>query len=141
MDKSGRKRLYVISAIGMFVSVFALGLYSYIVKHSEHPINLHYYGWIPLVSLIVYIFSFSLGVGPIPFVMTPEMAPIRFRSTIVATATLLCSISGFVVTKTFEDGRNLVDLYGLFWLYSGSALISALFGCFFLPETKEIKLS
>ncbi|GIY92713.1 hypothetical protein CEXT_395361 [Caerostris extrusa] len=50
------------------------------------------------------------------------MAPIRFRSMIVATATLFCSISGFVVTKTFEDGRNLVDLYGLFWLYSGSGL-------------------
>ncbi|GIY61048.1 facilitated trehalose transporter Tret1 [Caerostris darwini] len=138
IDKSGRKRLYITSATCMSVSYFVLGVYSYIVKKSEHPVNLHYYGWIPLVSLTVYMFAFSLGLGPIPFVMTPEMAPIRFRSMIVAIGFLMGSLSGFIVTKTFEDGRALLGIYGLLWLYSGLCLLSALFGCFILPETKGL---
>ncbi|GIY92716.1 facilitated trehalose transporter Tret1 [Caerostris extrusa] len=114
MDKAGRKLLYITSATCMSVSYFVLGVYSYIVKKSEHPVNLHYYGWIPLVCLTVYMFAFSLGLGPIPFVMAPEMAPIRFRSMIVAIAFLMGSLSGFIVTKTFEDGRALLGIYGLF---------------------------
>lgn len=141
MDRSGRKRLYIISGCCMALSSFILGLYSYLsTRTSKEAFDIHLYGWIPLVTLMMYMFSFSLGIGPIPFVMTPEIAPIRFRSMIIAFGTVVASLSAFVVTKSFEKLRQLLGFYGFFWLYASFALLSALFGRFFLPETKGLTL-
>ncbi|XP_055953710.1 facilitated trehalose transporter Tret1-like [Argiope bruennichi] len=140
MDKSGRKRLYIISGTCMTISLFILATYIYVFKFSGILMNLHVYGWIPLLSLIIFVLSFSLGVGPIPFVMAPEMSPIRFRSTIIAMAALLCSLFAFIATKLFEDMRTFFGLYGLFWTYSFFSFLSALFGYFILPETKGLTL-
>ncbi|GFS31504.1 facilitated trehalose transporter Tret1 [Trichonephila inaurata madagascariensis] len=141
MDRSGRKLLYIISGSCMAVSAFILGIYSYFsTRIGEHAFDVHSYGWIPLVSLMMYMFSFSLGVGPIPFVMAPEIAPIRFRSMIVAFGAVVSSLSAFIVTKSFENFRQLLGLYGLFWFYAFFALLSAILGRFFLPETKGLTL-
>ena len=37
------------------------------------------FGWLPLVSLMVFIFSFSIGFGPIPWVMNVELMPPEAR--------------------------------------------------------------
>ncbi|GBN36923.1 Facilitated trehalose transporter Tret1 [Araneus ventricosus] len=140
MDRSGRKRLYVISGTCMTVSIFILATYSYVLKFKVMSLNLHVYGWIPLMTLIMFVFSFSLGVGPIPFVMAPELSPIRFRSAILAMASVLCSLFAFIATKLFEDMRTFFGLYGLFWTYSFFSFLSALFGYFILPETKGLTL-
>ncbi|GFV77273.1 facilitated trehalose transporter Tret1 [Trichonephila clavipes] len=142
MDRSGRRLLYMISGSCISVSLFILGIYSYFsTRISEHAFDFHSYGWIPLVSLMMYMFSFSMGVGPIPFVMTPEISPIRFRSMIIAFGTVVISLSGFIVTKSFDYSRQLLGFYGLFWLYAFFALSSAIWGHFFLPETKGLTLN
>ncbi|GFT29059.1 facilitated trehalose transporter Tret1 [Nephila pilipes] len=141
MDKTGRKKLYMISGSCMSVSFFILGLYSYLTtKTNKTAVDFHLYGWIPLVTLMMYMFAFSLGVGPIPFVMTPEIAPIRFRSMIIAFGSLMASLSAFAVTKSFEKLRELIGFHGLFWLYGSFSLLSAFYGRFFLPETKGLTL-
>ena len=36
-------------------------------------------GWIPLIALVVYVVSFSIGFGPIPWLMMGEIFPSRIR--------------------------------------------------------------
>ena len=39
-------------------------------------------GWIPLIALVVYVVSFSIGFGPIPWLMMGEIFPSRIRGII-----------------------------------------------------------
>ena len=58
------------SATTMAASVFV----------SEATVN--NFGWLPLVSLLVFVLSFSIGFGPIPWVMNVELMPPEARVTI-----------------------------------------------------------
>ncbi|KAG8181153.1 hypothetical protein JTE90_024449 [Oedothorax gibbosus] len=138
MDRTGRRLLFTTSSFFMSVGLMSLGVYQYMA--SKNQVDIDSYGWIPLASFVVYIFAFSLGVGPIPFVMTPEISPLRSRSLIMAIASLFNSLFGFGVTKVFNDMRNLIGLYGLYWTYCFFSFASALFGFFLLPETKGMSL-
>lgn len=138
MDRTGRRVLFTTSSFFMAIGLVSLGIYNYMASRRE--IDIDSYGWIPLASFVVYIFAFSLGVGPIPFVMTPEISPLRSRSMIMAIASLFNSLFGFGVTKVFNDMRNLIGLYGLYWTYGFFSIAAALFGFFILPETKGMSL-
>ena len=60
-------------------------------------------GWIPLMALMVYVVSFSLGFGPIPWLMMGEVFPSRIRGAAASIATALNWTFTFLVTKTFMD--------------------------------------
>ncbi|GIY14315.1 facilitated trehalose transporter Tret1 [Caerostris darwini] len=134
MDKAGRKVLLVISGVGMAVSLFALGTYDYISESNAQFKS--DYGWIPLVSLIIYIATFSLGFGPIPWLMMAEMTSIRTRSLICGAATALCWTCVFIVTKTFQTMEVSIHDYGAYFFYAGFSVLSCIFTIFCLPETK-----
>ena len=100
----GRKVLLYISDGGMILSLGVFGAYFYFKEHSvqggdgsELP------GWIPLIALMVYVVSFSVGFGPIPWLMMGEVFPSRIRGTAASFATALNWAFTFVVTKTFMD--------------------------------------
>lgn len=66
IDRVGRKVLLNISGFFMAVSLGALGVF-FILQHLEH--DLEHVGWLPLATFIVYIVAFSIGYGPIPWLM------------------------------------------------------------------------
>ncbi|GFU72043.1 facilitated trehalose transporter Tret1 [Trichonephila clavipes] len=134
MDKAGRKSLLLISGIGMAISLSVLGTYDYIGESNASFKS--DYEWIPLVSLIIYITAFSLGFGPIPWLMMAEMTTIRTRSLIGGLATALCWAFVFIVTKTFQALEVSIHDYGAYFLYAGFSILSCIFTIFCLPETK-----
>ena len=66
IDRVGRKVLLNISGFFMAVSLGALGVF-FILQHLEHDVT--HIGWFPLATFIVYIVAFSIGYGPIPWLM------------------------------------------------------------------------
>ena len=67
MDKAGRRLLLIVSSVGMTFSLIILGIYFY-MKRSDPELGSHI-GWLPLTCLIVFIISFSMGMGPIAWMM------------------------------------------------------------------------
>ena len=63
VERFGRKILLVISDFCMSISIFTLGAYFYLEEHPNKfaPQTMENLGWLPLVSLIIYIFTFSIG--------------------------------------------------------------------------------
>ena len=63
VERFGRKILLVISDFCMSISIFTLGAYFYLEEHPNKfaPQTVEDLGWLPLVSLIIYIFTFSIG--------------------------------------------------------------------------------
>lgn len=71
VDKAGRRVLLIISAVVMSVSFFGLGLY----LDMSHKLALKdtVFSCLPLILIALYISAFSLGFGPIPWVVMGEI--------------------------------------------------------------------
>lgn len=135
MDRAGRKILFVISGSIMTLTLTVLGIYTYYSQKYDAS-NLSHWSWIPLVSLMIYISAFSLGFGPIPYVVIPELVPTHTRSVVMAVGCASASFLGFVSIKTFDTLQRAFGLYGLYWLYGIITFCAFLSYWIFVPETK-----
>ena len=71
VDWLGRKALLIFSDAVMGVCLLALGVY-FQLQSSASADGLR---WLPLVALILFIVAFSVGFGPIPWVMLGKWGP------------------------------------------------------------------
>lgn len=87
----------------MILSLGVFGAYFYLKDYSSKEVVGETPGWIPLIALMVYVVSFSIGFGPIPWLMMGEVFPSRIRGTAASFATAFNWACTFLVTKTFMD--------------------------------------
>ncbi|XP_067206047.1 facilitated trehalose transporter Tret1 isoform X2 [Linepithema humile] len=132
IDKLGRKMLLYISGVSMAVTLFALGGFFYV---KSMGMDVTSFGWLPLVSLIVYVVGFSLGFGPIPWLMMGEILPAKIRGSAASIATGFNWMCTFIVTKTFEDVIALIGAHGTFWLFGSIIAVGFVFVVVSVPET------
>ena len=93
-------------------------------------------GLLSLLSLLVYVAFFSLGWGPLPWLITAELLPVRAKSLAGGLATASNWLFAFVTTKEFEDLEAAVNSYGAFWIFAGVCAVGVAFVFFYVPETK-----
>jgi len=134
-DKAGRRILLLISASVMGISLAALGAY-YKVREDNPSYADENLKWLPLVSLMVFISAFSIGYGPIAWLMASEITPPKTKNGTVSIATGLNWSFSFIVTYTFNDMVGSLGTYGTYWFFAGVCAASFVFVLFFVPETK-----
>lgn len=133
VDRWGRKPLLQIGAIGMGISILAIGISAYYQNLS---------GWL-LLPMLGYIAAFALSWGPVVWVMLSEIFPNRVRSLALSVAVAAQWISNFVVSQTFPMmNRNeyLNDTFHgafPFLLYGGMCIVALIFVNRLVPETKN----
>jgi len=76
VDKLGRKILLLYSVTAMGICTFFIGGFFY-AKDSNYDVSS--IGFIPLVSLCVFIILFSIGFGPIPWMLMGEIFPAQIK--------------------------------------------------------------
>ncbi|XP_020293941.1 facilitated trehalose transporter Tret1-like isoform X2 [Pseudomyrmex gracilis] len=133
IDRLGRKMLLYISSVSMAITLFALGGFFYV---KSLGIDVTFIGWLPLFSLIVYVIGFSLGFGPIPWLMMGEILPARIRGLAASIATGFNWTSCFIVTKTFQDIISLIGAHGAFWMFGLIVAMGFFFVIVSVPETR-----
>lgn len=150
VDKSGRRILLIIGGIVMFVCTLLLGIYYDIAKLPKdadekqisifgswsHSVALSNISWLAVLCVLVYIIVFSLGWGPLPWLLMSEIFPPRARGLASGIVTLINWSFVFVVTYSFDSMTRTFYEQGTFWFFSGFSLLSFLFVLFFVPETK-----
>jgi facilitated trehalose transporter len=134
VDKTGRRKLLLLSSSIMLISLVPISIY-FQLKNFEYEFigNIH---WIPLVSLIFFMVGFSLGYNTLPYLIMSEILPSKFRnlfSAIIASFNLFCL---FLTVFFYPIMVDLVGEHGVFWLYTICCFISIIFVYVFLPETK-----
>lgn len=72
IDKMGRKFLLILSTIGVALGTSVAGLYSYL-HNSGHDVKS--FNFVPVLSLSFAIFSGSIGIIPIPYILAAELFP------------------------------------------------------------------
>ena len=132
----GRKPLLYLSGCLQCLSLAALGGFFYLKERTHVSGSFPYLSAVPVASLMVYIIAFSLGFGPLPWLLMGELFPERTRSTATSVVTATACFGGFVVTITFLDLLQVLQSYGTFWLFAIVSGIAVPFTFFCVPETK-----
>jgi len=139
-DLAGRRKLLIVGALGMCVSMGTLGLYYFFNSEpycdedsSKCKDNLT---WLAIVSLMIYIIGFSIAWGALPWVITSEIIPLKVRGVGIGIATCVNWTSAAIVTGFFAEYVKLVRIWGAFWSFSAVMLLGFLFTLAFVPETK-----
>ncbi len=131
VDKFGRKPLQIIGALGMAVSMFALGLSFYFQSLGAGT----------LLFMLLYTASFAMSWGPVTWVLLSEIFPNRIRGA-MSIAVAAQWIANLVVSWTFpmmNDNSRLNDLFNhgfAYWIYGAMGILAALFVWKWVPETK-----
>lgn len=133
IDRLGRKVLLYISNVTIIITLAVLGAFFYM--KSIH-VDMGSYGWLPLASFVVYITGFSLGFGPIPWLMMGEILPAKVRGSAASIVTSFNWSCTFLVTKTFLDIVEAIGTHGAFWLFGAISVIGMVFVILFVPETQ-----
>jgi SP family galactose:H+ symporter-like MFS transporter len=132
LDRVGRRPLLLASLGGMSLSLAALGL-GFAVGGAALK-------WIGVLSLVVYIASFAIGLGPVFWLLISEIFPLRIRGQAASVATMVNWLSNFLVSLTFLSLLNGLGSVSTFLLYAVLSL-AGLWFCFrFVPETKGVPL-
>ncbi|XP_015371045.1 PREDICTED: facilitated trehalose transporter Tret1 [Diuraphis noxia] len=138
VDKAGRRILLIVSAVVMSLSFFGLGLY----LHMSHKFNKEsIFSWLPLILIALYISAFSLGFGPIPWVVMGEIFSNEIKPYGTSLATAVNWFLVFAVTFLTFEATNSIGFLGLFWMYSFFCALGALFVWYMVPETKNKSLN
>lgn len=76
IDRLGRKILLLYSVVAMGITTFLIGGFFY-AKDTYYDVSSIEY--VPLVALCVFIIMFSVGFGPIPWMMMGEIFPTQIK--------------------------------------------------------------
>ena len=125
VDKLGRKPLMIYGSIGMGVFLTLLA-FAFIFGWQ---------GYLILYCIMGFIASFGFSLGPIVWVLIPEIFPNHYRSEGVAISVFIMWASNFVVTVSFPYLLNALQGYA-FFIYAVMCALCLLFSIIMLKETK-----
>ncbi|KAK8736027.1 hypothetical protein OTU49_005188 [Cherax quadricarinatus] len=135
MDKAGRKLLLIVSSSVMALSIVALGEFFY-EKMIDKTWAIDNLGWLPLTSLIIFVTAFSIGYGPIPWLMIGELFSPNVKEAAASFSTMFNWSASFVMTLTFVPLQSALKIHGVYWFYSSVCVVNLIFCVTLVPETK-----
>lgn len=139
VDKLGRRILLLASSAVMIISSILMGVYFYMQSNDKSSVDS--LGWLPVVSLCVFIVMFSIGFGPVPWLMMGELFASDIKGVAGSIAGTTNWVLAFVVTKVFVNLKASLGPGETFWLFSGITFIGFIFVYFCVPETKGKSLN
>ena len=135
-DRAGRRLLLIISSLGCGLSILLLSIYHFI-QDSKGDGFVQNFDWIPIVSLISFMITFSLGLGPLAWLLMGELLPAHVKSV----ASGLCSsfnwMCAFLVTKFFNNLKNELNDSGTYLFFAIICLYLCSFCRMFITRNKR----
>ena len=130
IDRIGRRPLLLTGIAGMAVTLGVLGW----AFHSASPSGA--LSWLAVISIMVYVASFAISLGPIFWLLIAEIYPLKVRSSSEGLAATFNWGSNLVVSLTFLTLLEEIGATRTFWLYGLFAIGAWLFSYYLVPETK-----
>jgi MFS family permease len=96
--------------------------------------------WIAVGSVVFYIASFAISLGPIFWLIIAEIYPLKIRGRAMSLATVANWGFNMVVAATFLTLIEKLGKAGTFWLFALISVVGIVYCCFFVPETKGYTL-
>lgn len=134
-DKWGRKPLLYIGLWGILIALTSLGVAFHFAEALGPNLK-----WIAVGSLVVYIASFSMSLGPVAWIMVSEILPLKIRGFAMSLCTVANFGFNFIVVLSFLPLIHSIGEAYTFWIFSGITVLCLFFTYYLVPETKGISL-
>jgi len=131
LDKIGRRRLYIIGIWGMIPSLVLLGACFHFKESlgSSLPV-------FAVLSIVCYIIFIAISLAPLGWLLISEVFPLHVRGIGMSIGSLSHWAFNAVIAFTFLKLVNGLGIDVTFWLYAGICLLGAIWGYYYIPETK-----
>ncbi|NXT22192.1 GTR12 protein, partial [Syrrhaptes paradoxus] len=107
------------------------------MESEEVPVVLK---WLSLASLLVYVAAFSIGLGPMSWLVLSEIFPGGIRGRAMALTSSMNWGINLLISLTFLTVTELIGLSWVCFIYTIMSLASLAFVIVFIPETKGCSL-
>lgn len=140
VDKLGRKMLFKIGGIQMFISQMLIGgiMARNLSDHSSSGMS-QGYGIVVLILICIYVAGFALSWGPLGWLVTSEIFPLEIRSAAQSITVAVGFLFTFLVGQTFLTMLCHFKA-GIFFFFGGWVALMTLFVYLLLPETKNVPI-
>lgn len=134
IDRWGRRPLLIMGSIGMGIS---LGLFSilFTMHSAEGAMRV-----LAFLSLVGYIICFAMSLGPLMWVMIPEVLPLSVRGVGSGLGVALSWAFNALVAFMFPILLGLLHPAGTFLIFSLLSFACFVYVWFLIPETKGVSL-
>ncbi|KAG9510010.1 Proton myo-inositol cotransporter [Fragariocoptes setiger] len=106
---------------------------SHIWAYEWCPSN---YSWVTMLGLVLYLFFFAPGMGPMPWTINSEIYPSWARSWCFSASTSVNWLFNLLISMTFLSLTRLITKQGTFYLYAAMANVGFIYFFLVLPETR-----
>lgn len=133
IDKFGRKFLLVVSGVLTGIALSVMTVYFHLKNLNYDVISV---SWIPAACVMIYAFTFKIGMGLVPIVVTAEIFPASIKAIGMTVADVAYVIAGIIAISVYS---LLYDNFGIhvpFYMFSVCSFLTVFFTIFVLPETK-----
>jgi len=139
VDEVGRRKLLVVSSCGMAVGMFFLAL-DFVTKLVQSPAAGPVCLGILVVAFYVYLFAFSLGLGPVTWILLGELYPVDVKSEASSWTLFILSMLNVLVSLLLPIVVKFLTFLGVFIMFFISCCICTFVMHLVVPETKGLTL-
>ena len=130
IDRMGRRPLLLVGIAGMAITLGLQGLAFHLSAKSPALI------WIAVISMMVYVGSFAISLGPIFWLLISEIYPLKIRNSAEGLSAAFNWGANLLVSLTFLTLLEMIGPAATFWLYGILAVGAWIFSYKRVPETK-----
>ncbi|MED6169431.1 hypothetical protein PIB30_118800 [Stylosanthes scabra] len=130
MDKQGRKTLLITSFSGMAASMLLLSV------SFTWSVLAPYSGTLAVLGTVAYVLSFSLGAGPVPALLLPEIFASRIRAKAISLSLGTHWVCNFVIGLYFLSVVNKIGMSSVYLGFSSVCILAVLYVSGNVVETK-----
>ncbi|SEW51845.1 MFS transporter, sugar porter (SP) family [Chitinophaga arvensicola] len=131
LDRTGRRKLYMIGILGMIPSLALLGICFHFKEALGASLPIF-----AVLSIVCYIVFIAISLAPLGWLLISEIFPLNVRGVGMSIGSLAHWAFNAVIAFTFLKLVNSLGIDATFWCYAVICLIGAVWGYYYIPETK-----
>ncbi|ESR34847.1 MFS domain-containing protein [Citrus sinensis] len=138
VDRLGRKKLFLIGGIQMFVSQVIIGGVMAVQLGDQGTVSKGY-SIVVLILICVYVAGFGWSWGPLGWLVPSEIFQLEIRSAGQSITVAVSFVFTFIVAQTFLAMLCHFKA-GIFFFFGGWVVVMTAFMQLLLPETKNVPI-
>jgi SP family arabinose:H+ symporter-like MFS transporter len=131
IDRFGRRPLYIAGSVGMTVALVCL---------ATSVLTKHFFGMTVLVFLVIYLVFFASCIGPVFWILSPEIFPNGVRGKAMTVPVLTQWVANAVVVLFFPTVFHSIGQAATFGMLAAACLVQGIFAFVAVPETRNRSL-
>ncbi|KAK6127325.1 hypothetical protein DH2020_038926 [Rehmannia glutinosa] len=135
VDRIGRRVLLLTSCGGLVLSLFTLATGLTVIDRY----GADEYKWLVAICVVATyaaVAFFSMGMGPVAWVYSSEVFPLRLRAQGCGMGVAINRLTSGVILMSFISLYDAITIGGAFYLFTGIAVLTWIFFFTLLPETR-----